>query len=149
MSRTLGLGLAILLQMVVAFAPSGLVLCVHDDGRLFLESASTACCRVCPRAEEVPEAARGGSTAVALDRGGDEDDHCRDFTLDDPGVRTPPAKGASAEARGAGERIGPAPAPAASPVQPVLAAPGEGIRETGPPLPQAALAILRTIVLRC
>ena len=149
MIRTVALGLTLLLQLTAGFAPGGVVLCIHDDGRCFLESSATPCCRVCPRAERGSEAARGGPPAVARDRGGDEDDHCRDYLLGATDARPPVVKTATSDAGRSAEPIGPAPALACASVPPAGLAPGEGTRETGPPLPPRSLALLRTVVLRC
>ncbi len=149
MIRTLALGLTLLLQLITGFAPGGVVLCIHGDGHGFLESAATPCCRVCPRSGEGTEAARAGPAALTRGPGEGEDHRCRDYVLGAPEVRTSTAKAAMTDAGRSGEPIGPAPVVRVASVLSRVLAPGEGTRETGPPLPTGSLALLRSAVLRC
>lgn len=149
MIRALAIGLTLLLQSIAGFVPGGLVLCVHDDGHWFLESAATPCCRVCPRAEQGPEGARGGVPSFALDGDGGGDDRCQDYLFGAPDARTSAVKTGTTDTSRTGETIGPAPALAVASVLRTFPAAVEGAPETGPPGPPGSLVFLRTVVLRC
>jgi hypothetical protein len=147
--RGLVLTVLIALQVILGLTPRGMVLCIHEDGGWFIESASALCCaRACPHEEERPPLTPREETPQAAAPAPAEDgDPCEDFPLGAPEVTVSAAQRAPMPAELT------APLPLAPPSLLVVSSVSfsvHGFRhDRPPPREPPSLVHLRPVVLRC